>query len=56
MASIVYEYSVEELRDIINESTFIKEVQNEWSVSHTQVKRWIRLNYPDFKYYERHKF
>lgn len=32
---------------------WIKKVQDEWKVSHTQVKRWIKINYPDFKYFER---
>jgi len=34
---------------------WVKKVQNEWSMSHTQIKRWIKLNYPEFKYFERNK-
>ena len=34
---------------------WIGEVVKKWGVSHTQVKRWIRKNYKEFKYFERRK-
>lgn len=44
-----------EFLDSIDKTKFgwVKEVQKEWGVSHTQVKRWIRKNYPEMIYYER---
>ena len=37
----------------LTEYGWIKKVQKEWNVSHTQVKRWIKKNYPELKYFER---
>lgn len=41
--------------DSIDSSKYgwIKQVCDEWKVSHTQVKRWIRNYYPEFDYFER---
>ncbi len=37
----------------LNKFGWVRKVQDEWGVSHSQVKRWIKKYYPELEYYER---